>query len=633
MVSSDLQPARISYTVASAEPASHRFQITLTIAQPDPLGQRLWLPDWIPGSYMIRDFSRNVSALSACCVDAQGLTVPVALQALDKSSWHCAPCQGVLRLCYEVYAWDLSVRSAHLDQTHAYFNGTSVFLAVAGQEHLPVSVELCCPHGVEGEWRVATSLPRFGAKALGFGLYGASDYAELIDHPVEMGTFAYVEFMACGVPHGVAVTGRQSADLSRLCRDLTRICEAQIRFFGEPAPFSHYLFQVMAVGQGYGGLEHRASTSLLCSRDDLPHQTEPESRPGERYRGFLGLCSHEYFHSWNVKRLKPVEFVNYDLRREVHSELLWFFEGVTSYYDDLFLVRTGLISATVYLQLLAQQITRYLRTPGRHRQTVAASSFDAWTKYYKHDENTPNAVVSYYVKGALIALCLDLHIRQASQHRYSLDDVMRALWQRFGLVGIGVTEADIRALSAEFAGIPLADFWHSALHSYEELPWQTLLPAFGVIPLLRASEGSSDSGGQPAAAKSSVGFAATAESTWIGVRTQAGEGGVLLTFVQREGPAERAGLSAGDVIMAIDGLRVSAASWEKRLQQYAVGARISVYAFRRDESLLCTVELASAPLDTCVLTWPNTMALTEGSDIPPAVLEHWLLARSQAQTE
>lgn len=604
--------AAVHYRVASATPASHRFQITLTIAQPDAQGQRLWLPDWIPGSYMIRDFARNLTGLTV--VDAKGQSV--ACQALDKSSWQCASAQGPLTVSYEVYAWDLSVRTAHLDQHHGYFNGTSLFLAVAGQEANAVTVELCCPAGVDAagaeRWRVATTLPRRGAEVLGFGLYGAASYDELIDHPVEMGTFAYAEFDAAGVPHAIAVTGRFNADLGRLVRDLKVICEAQIAFFGAPAPFQHYLFQFMVVGQGYGGLEHRSSTSLLCSRDDLPGLNESEGKPGERYRGLLGLCSHEYFHSWNVKQLKPREFMPYDLRREVHSELLWFFEGVTSYYDDLFLVRTGLISPASYLELLAQQITRHLRTPGRERQTVAQSSFDAWTKYYKSDENTPNSVVSYYIKGSLVALCLDLQLRSKGS---SLDAVMRLLWQRFALRGQGIVEADIRQAVTELAGPGLDAFFDIALHSTDELPWQALLTELGLTVQLRASEGASDNGGRLGTA--------TQPRSWVGVRTQASEGGVQLSFVQVGSPAEAAGLSAGDIIVAMDGLRVNQASWEKRLQQRAVGERISVYAFRRDEWLATTCLIAAAPLDTCVLPWPADM-------IERQTAERWLLTQSIA---
>ena len=602
--------AAIHYRVASAVPASHRFHITLTIEQPDPQGQCLWLPDWIPGSYMIRDFARNITKLNA--IDSLGRTV--ACRALDKSSWQCAPVDGPLTVNYEVYAWDLSVRSAHLDQHHGYFNGTSLFLAVAGQEANAVSVELCCPEGVV-DWQVATTLPRLTAAPLGFGCYGAENYDALIDHPVEMGRFSYAEFEAAGVPHAIAITGQFQADVPRLVRDLKTICEAQIAFFGAPAPFQRYLFQIMVVGQGYGGLEHRSSTSLLCSRDDLPAAGESESKPSERYRGLLGLCSHEYFHSWNVKQLKPKAFMPYDLRREVHTDLLWFFEGVTSYYDDLFLVRTGLISPSSYLELLAQQLTRHLRTPGREHQTVAQSSFDAWTKYYKSDENSPNSVVSYYIKGALVALCLDLSLRAKTQQQFSLDTLMRRLWRRFALTHTGIVEQDIRDILFELAGSEINDFLDKALHSTEELPWQALLGDLGLKPILRANEGASDPGGRPGTGAS--------QRPWLGVKTQASEGGVQLSYVQSASPAEQAGLSAGDIVIAIDGLRINQATWEKRLQQRAVGDTISVYAFRRDEWLATTCLLAAAPLDTCFIPWPDELSERQTA-------EQWMLTPSVA---
>lgn len=601
--------AAIHYRVASAQPASHRFQVSLIIARPDPQGQCLWLPDWIPGSYMIRDFARNLTPLRATDGSGQSL----AVSALDKSSWRVAPAEGPVTVSYEVYAWDLSVRTAHLDQTHGYFNGTSLFLAVAGQEGQPVTVELAQPAGVSG-WRVATTLPSRGAEPLGFGLYGADDYDALIDHPVEMGRFDYREFTAGGVTHAVAITGRHEADLDRLCADLATICAAQIAFFADPAPFDRYLFQIMAVGQGYGGLEHRSSTSLLCSRDELPRRDEP-AVPGDRYRSLLGLCSHEYFHSWNVKRLKPAEFSPPDLRRENHTTLLWFFEGITSYYDDLFLVRTGLIPPADYLSLLAQQVTRHLRTPGRTVQSVAQSSFDAWTKYYKTDENTPNSVVSYYVKGSLVGLCLDLAVRAASQGRASLDDVMRRLWAGHGRSRTGVREEDIRAALVACGGPSLSDSLDAFVHGTDELPWQALLADLGIRAQLRAGEGSQDSGGRPGVLDPAK------PRPWLGVRTQAAEGGVLLTFVQHGGPACRAGLSAGDLVVAVDDLRVTASGWEKRVQQLAVGKPVSVYAFRRDEWMAFECVPASAPADTCHLPWPSA-----ASD--QTLAERWLLTGS-----
>lgn len=599
--------AAVCYRIGASRPEAHLFEVELTVVNPAPDGQRLTLPNWIPGSYMIRDFSRHVGTVRGTDSDGR----PVAVRKLAKSEWQCDPVKGPLILTYEVYAWDLSVRGAHLDQTHGFFNGTSVFLAVAGQEQEPHEVSIEQPAGVVG-WRVATSLPRLGAAPLGFGTYHAESYDALIDHPVEMGTFTHATFTACGVEHEVAITGRHRTDIDRLVRDLERICTAQIRFFGEPAPFSRYVFLVTAVGSGYGGLEHRSSTALLCSRDDLPAAGEPEANPGDRYRTFLGLCSHEYFHSWNVKRIKPAVFMPYDLRAETHTSLLWAFEGITSYYDDLFLVRAGLICPQAYLELLAQQITRHLRTPGRFRQSVSESSLDAWSKYYRQDENSPNAIVSYYVKGALVALSLDLLLRQKSGDRMSLDTLMRRLWREFGQAGVGVSDGDIQRLATELCGDPLETFWRNALEGTDELPLEGLLAERGVQWSLRAAEGASDAGGKPAgdgAAKPS-----------LGIKVQQAEGGAQLQFVFAEGPAQRAGLSAGDLVIAVDGLRVSAVSLEKAVSARRPGEVLEVHAFRRDELMQFRVTVGEAPLDTCVLQLPADASARHR-------VENWILGR------
>ncbi|HEA25778.1 MAG TPA: M61 family peptidase, partial [Ectothiorhodospiraceae bacterium] len=312
----------IHYHVTPSNPEAHLFEIKLTIQQPAPAGQRLTLPAWIPGSYMIRDFAKNIVTL-----EAHANNEPVAFQKTDKQSWQFASCSGPLIISYSVYAWDLSVRTAHLDQSHGYFNGTSLFLEVEGQSEQPCSVEISAPARDYGsQWQVATTLPSLKAKPYQFGLYQAASYDELIDHPVEMGRFTLIKFSATGIPHEVAITGRHDCDEKRLVEDLARICESQIAMFGE-APFERYLFQVMVVGNGYGGLEHRSSTSLLCNRDDLPHHNMKKVSNG--YRQFLGLCSHEYFHSWNIKRIKPAAFIPYDLSQESHTSLLWFFEGIT----------------------------------------------------------------------------------------------------------------------------------------------------------------------------------------------------------------------------------------------------------------------------------------------------------------
>lgn len=585
--------AAIHYRIGASQPASHVFEVELTIAQPDPTGQKLRLPNWIPGSYMIRDFSRHLGPVTA--FDAKGS--PVGVHKTGKSDWQCALVEGSLTVRYEAYAWDISVRGSHLDQTHGFFNGTSVFLEVVGQQDKQHSVEILAPTGTKN-WQVATSLSCASGTETGhFGHYMAQNYDELIDHPVEMGEFTSAIFYACGVPHNVVITGKHRADMDRLCRDLQKICETQIRFFGEPAPFERYVFLVTAVGNGYGGLEHRASTALLCSRDDLPLANEPEE-PSERYRTFLGLCSHEYFHSWNVKRIKPAAFLPYDLRQETPTTLLWAFEGMTSYYDDLMLLRSGVISTASYLELLGQQITRHLRVPGRFYQSVAESSLDAWSKYYKQEENAVNSIVSYYIKGALVALCADLMMRQRSKGSVSLDTLMQTLWQQYGQQNKGVEEDDIPRLAAQLCGESenqpeWADFWQNALYGTTELPFHELLVTQGLDCLLRAADNAADAGGKPGQPKPA--------RVWWGGRTQAAEGGVALQSVVRNSPLQQAGLSAGDVLIAINGLRVNNNNLEKMLTPYFPDDVLTVHAFRRDELMQFQVTLAEAPLDTCVL--------------------------------
>jgi predicted metalloprotease with PDZ domain len=581
----------IYYNLQPVHPEAHLFGVTMRIPRPDPQGQRVTLPSWILGSYMIRDFAKNIVTLEAYCGDTE-----IALEKVDKQTWCCAPCSGELELRYQVYAWDLSVRTAHLDTTHGYFNGTSLFLKAVGQEQEGCQVEIHPPAGERyNNWKVATTLPTAGAEQLGFGMYQAADYDELVDHPVEMGEFTFASFTVAGVPHEIAITGRHDADLDRICRDLQAICEYHVGLFGELPPMQRYLFQVMAVGDGYGGLEHRSSTSLLCKRSDLPRHGEEKVSNG--YRDFLGLCSHEYFHLWNVKRIRPQVFKEADLSREVHTRLLWAFEGITSYYDDLSLVRSGRIDAAGYLDLLARVITRVRRGSGRQKQTLEESSYDAWTKFYKADENAPNAIVSYYSKGALVALTLDLLIRWDSDGEKSLDDLMRTLWERYGRPDKGVGEEDIEALAQEITGLDMSCFFEQALRGTDELPLPELLGEMGIGYRLRAARNAADKGGvakgeedQPSRRGPVLGAT---------VRDEGGEARVKVVF--DHGAAQKAGLSAGDVIVAVDGLRVTAANLEQRIADIPEGYSVRVHAFRRDELMHFDLKPQAAPEDTCEL--------------------------------
>lgn len=582
----------IRFQITPLKPEAHLFEVTCVVTDPDPAGQRFSLPAWIPGSYMIREFAKNVVQLWA---SAGGDAVSV--DKIDKNTWRCAPCDGPLTVRYHVHAWDLSVRGAHLDTTHGYFNGPCVFIRVDGKTARPHMVDIQPPAGETYRgWRVATALPREEAHPYGFGTYLAADYEELIDHPVEMGQFSLATFYACGYPHDIVITGRHRGDMDRLCQDLAQICEYHIRFFGEPPPMERYVFLITAVGNGYGGLEHRASCSLLCSRDDLLRTDQTEV--GEKYRSFLGLCSHEYFHTWNVKRITPAAFVAPDLSAENYTTQLWAFEGITSYYQNLALLRCGLITPEVYLELLGQMATRVWRTSGRFKQSLAESSFDAWIKLYKQDDNAPNAIISYYTKGALVALALDLLIRRDTRSARSLDDVMRVLWQRYGERGVGVPEGGVEAVATEVSSLDLHAFFDQALRGTTELPLAELLAQFGVSMELRPAESASDLGGRRA--KGKIEF--LSRRPVLGVRLVEGGGEAKLQYVSDGGAAQQAGLAAGDVLVAIEGLRVTHANLEQLLSAHAVGERVRVHAFRRDELMEFAVTLQAPPADTCVFT-------------------------------
>jgi predicted metalloprotease with PDZ domain len=569
----------VRYTIRPTNPEAHLFEVSCSVSSPASSGQRFALPAWIPGSYLIRDFARHIVSIRA-----ESAGRPVRLDKIDKHTWQAAPLKAkeALTVTCEIYAWDLSVRGAHLDQTHAFFNGTSVFLSPLGHEHAPCLIDLQPPSGkAYKDWQIATALEPAGrekraAKRYGFGLYGAANYDELIDHPVEMGNFTLASFKACGVQHDVAITGRHDCDLQRLSADLKRICEWQITFFGKPAPMARYVFLVTAVGEGYGGLEHRASTALLCSRNDLP--APGMNGMSEGYRTFLGLCSHEYFHTWNVKRIKPASFTPYDLNRENYTSLLWAFEGFTSYYDDLALLRSGAIEPKDWLELTAKTISNIQRTPGRHRQSLADSSFDAWHKFYRPDENTPNAIVSYYAKGALVALALDLTLRFGSKGRCSLDDVMRLLWQRHGQTGIGVGDDDIRLIAEELSGLKLKTFFANAVLGTRELPLAKLLTAFGIQLAWEQTKAPS-----------------------LGAKMLSEGDSVKIACVFDGGPAQTAGLSGGDVLLALDGLRVTPGKLEAMLARRKSGQTVKLHIFRRDEMMEFNLCLASPAADDCRL--------------------------------
>jgi predicted metalloprotease with PDZ domain len=545
------------------------------------------LPAWIPGSYLLRDFARHVVH-----VEAKSGRDALAVDKTAASTWCVRGAGRTLIFTLTVYALDQSVRGSYLDRRRGYFNGPCLFVLPEGREAEPIELTIePPPHSLCDDWRVATSLEAGEVDERGFGVYRAQDYDELLDHPAEISDFESVAFEAAGVPHHLVVAGRFESDLDRVAVDVAQICTAQIEFFGKPAPFDRYWFLGLAVADGYGGLEHRASTSLIFSRDELPKVGET-GQPRD-YQRLLALVSHEYFHAWHVKRTKPAAFLPYRLDRRNHTRLLWVFEGITSYYQELFLLRSGVLGTAAFLQRLGELLTRVYRMPGRFKQSLADASFDAWDVLYRPEPHHPNTTISYYTKGAMVALALDLKLRLDTAGRVSLDDVVRELWRRYGERGVGVPEDGFERLAAELSGVDLESFFASAVRGTDDPPLEQLLAEFGVALQMRASAGGDDRGGAPRVGNG--------ELLTLGVTVRERELGVELTAVLDGGPAERAGLHPGDVLVAVDRLRVTGRNLARRLARFETGERVTASVFRGDELLEVGIVLKAAPLDTCYL--------------------------------
>ncbi len=547
----------LHYQIEFDDYRQHLVHVTLRFLA-DPT-QVLTLPTWIPGSYLIREFSKHIESVKASDEDGRLLKI----SKFEKNKWRLFNTDHeLITVEYDVYAYDLSVRGAYVDQNRLYINPACACIGLVGHEDKPVEVEVFLPPELK-HFQLATGLK---SKSLVKGRYTlkAKNYAELIDSPFELADQTRFSFEANGIAHEFVVSGQHKMNAERMKQDIEKICTTEISMFGS-APFEDYTFMTMATANSYGGLEHPNSTSLISPRDDLPKANEPVE-PSENYQRFLGLCSHEYFHSWLVKFIRPENFVNYDLNREGYTSLLWIFEGFTSYYDDLILLRSGVINQDSYIKLLKAQIDRYLQNPGREIQTVAESSFDAWVKFYRQDENSNNAGTSYYNKGCLVALCLDLGLRLRGS---SLDALMRKLYEN-AQNGIQVHEGTIYELCKELTGDDWSEQINHLINTTDELPLDQLFPEFGVSYTLKNDK-----------------------TLPFGLKLADKPEGVVVQSARRDGVGVKAGLSAQDVIIAIDGVKASV----KLLEQYAKEEGVfTVYAFRRDEFMQFEVNASGSVL-------------------------------------
>src|SRR5699024_5939902 len=579
--------AHVFYQFDFARFLEHLVDVALTFtANTD--APSLWLPAWIPGSYLMREFARNITAVHYDILDSQVVSNDKQIntyraQKTDKNTWQLPEARTGqrIRVHYEVYCYDLSVRTAYIDQQRLYGNFTSLALAIDGQEQKAVEVDLIVPAAFLADKdaslvRLACGLEAVQSQIDKLRIYTlqADSYHELIDHPFEFAEQDNFDFIIQDnshqtLSHHFYLSGKHSANMGRLQQDVTQICQTYLDWLGD-APFNNYTFMTFASGQDYGGLEHINSTSLITPRRDLPNADEPKV-PSADYQRFLGLCSHEYFHAWWVKTVRPDVMLDVDLRREAFTPLLWVFEGFTSYIDDFMLQASGVIDKGSYLRLLAEQINRYYQTPGRAHQSVAESSFDAWIKLYRNDENTGNAGISYYNKGALVALCLDLTLLAKSDGRYHLFDVVKEFYSQAKQNDnkrIGISSADMGAVIGQF--MPLADweeFERRYVNDVEELPLEALLVANGIKIHTNTKE------------------TADKNIPW-GMRCSETPLGLKVNRVSRNSAAAKAGISAHDIIVAIDGIKADT----KQLATFSAATRaVQCHLFRRDELMVVEV--------------------------------------------
>jgi predicted metalloprotease with PDZ domain len=508
----------------------------------------LRLPAWIPGSYKVRDFAKHI----------QGVKGGVSTAKIDKQTWRVQTGgRRNLTVRYKVYAFELTVRTSHVDSDHAFLNPGSVFLHVVGRKTEPHEVRIRIPRG----WKVATGLPRKG------NAWRAEDYDHLVDCPIEISRFERSLFRVRGKEHEFVICGPGNHDLARLTRDTTRVVEAAAKLFGG-LPYDRYVFIMHSADKSSGGLEHTNSTALQVARQNF--------QPEENYRRVLRLVTHEYFHTWNVKRIIPGELLPWDLSREVHTDLLWLSEGFTNYYTLLLLGRSGLLDAGEVRDTITQWLTSHEQKPGRFVQSVSEASFDAWIKLYQADENTVNTTISYYEKGQIIGLLLDMEIRKRSRGRRSLDDVMRRLEQEFGRKGRGVFKGDVIRLAEEAAGGSLAAFFRDYVDGVRPLPVGRALRSVGLK--VSRSGGRKKKGG------------------YLGISTEKRPETIVLSTVLSGSPAEACGLSARDEIVAVDGARISPEGWNRFIETSEPGRKATFSLFR--EGLLKEVQVRlGAPPD------------------------------------
>lgn len=563
------RPLELSYRLAMPQPHTHLYEVTMTIGQARAGELDVSMPTWTPGSYLQREFARHVQDFAAR--DGQGR--PLRWTKVDKATWRVMNgTGGTVEVFYRVYANELATQTSHLDADHAYFNGSSIFMYVPGAKDRPHRLKFDPPAG----WQVTTPL---GLAPEADGYFTAPNYDVLADSPTEIGTHRLLRFTVRNKVHRVSIYGRFQFDEKRLTDDLAKIVEENARLFGS-LPYEHYLF-LIAVQPGIGGGTEHINSNISM--------TTPEAFTSEAgYRRFLGLESHEFFHTWNVKRLRPVALGPFDYQRENYTRGLWVSEGITSYYGDLILRRAGLIGATEFLGGLAGLIGGYEAQPGRLKQSAETSSFDTWIEQYRPDEHSINTAMSYYTKGELLGLVFDLEIRTRTNGARSLDDVMRRLMENHGLPKPGFTDAQLKATFEEVAGTDLTDFWNRYVAGVEELDFNRYFEPVGLTLIKGWQAGT-------LAANSRTESPGTLGIRFRPAAPQSDR--VVISNVIAGLPGFEGGLNSGDELVSIDGLRIDAGNAARRINELKAGQSVTIAVFRREVLRSFTLTAARRPFD------------------------------------
>jgi predicted metalloprotease with PDZ domain len=543
----------VSYTVSFPEPHTHYLEVTLRIEDYREPRLRLKMPVWAPGSYLVREFARNVEEVKAT-VKGQ----PVTVEKSDKNTWVVpVNAQGPVEVRYKVYANELSVRTSFVNEEHGYINGTSVFMYADGLKELPLTLKVI-PHP---SWKVISTGLRKGS---GMWDLKAADYDELADSPIEIGNHKVFDFTAAGTLHHVAMFGEGNYNADTLRKDMARIAEACTKVFGD-APNKEYTFIVHNITVPSGGLEHANSTTLQVNRWTYV--------PGKSYNQFLSLVAHEYFHLWNVKRLRPVQLGPFDYDRENYTSLLWVMEGFTSYYDEHILRRTGIVSENEYLETLAGDISSLENQPGSRVQSAAESSFDAWIKQYRPNENSYNTTISYYSKGLVLGALLDLELLNATSGEKGLDEVMRYLYDNFYRKGNkGITEADMEKAVEAVAGKSMQQFFADYVYG-TKVPDYTRAFSFAGLDIRNTN---------PDTAKA-----------YLGANLTEKEGRLMVKNVLRGTSAYEGGLNVDDEIIAADGYRMSNDKLSRLIAGKKPGDKVRITVSRDDVIREYTLTLKS----------------------------------------